>query len=408
MSTQPSWTVPASLASKRTTNPIRQIVDTMKVKPNPNKEMISLALGDPTVFGNYKLHSSCVEAVETQLKSFKANGYPPAAGYEFARAAIAEHHTTPTSQLTANDVVIASGCSGALELCINVLANEGQTILLPRPGFSVYQTIADSKGINCKYYNLIPEKSWEIDLAHLESLIDSTTAAILINNPSNPCGSVYTKQHVLDVLKVAEKHHIPIIADEIYSDMVFAPNQFFPLGSLSVNVPVLSVGGLAKKWLVPGWRLGWILIHDKHNAFSEIRVGLSKLAQIIIGANSLIQASLPSILLKTPSEFYSETKAQLQQQAQYSAKVLGEIQGLKIVVPQGAMYMMVGIDINQFKDIHNDIEFTEKLLSEESVMCLPGQCFKYPNYFRVVFTPPIPKLEEAYARIKQFCERHRK
>jgi tyrosine aminotransferase len=93
--------------------------------------------------------------------------------------------------------------------------NEGQNILLPAPGFSLYETLASSKGIECKFYDLVPEKSWEVNIAHLDSLVDAKTSCILINNPSNPCGSVYSKEHLLQILAVAEKHNLPIISDEV-------------------------------------------------------------------------------------------------------------------------------------------------------------------------------------------------
>lgn len=150
-----SWKVPASIISKRTSNPIRAIVDHIKVKPNANKSMISLALGDPTLFGNFKIHQTCTDAVAKQLHSYKANGYPPSTGYQQSRQAVADKFTTPEAPLSFQDVIITSGCSGALDMCIGVLCNEGDNILLPRPGFSLYQTLADSKGVEVRYYDLL-------------------------------------------------------------------------------------------------------------------------------------------------------------------------------------------------------------------------------------------------------------
>jgi tyrosine aminotransferase len=108
-------------------------------------------------------------------------------------------------------------------------------------------------------------------LEHLESLIDGNTAGILVNNPSNPCGSVYSKEHLQAILKLAEKHHVPIVADEIYGDIVFKGSEFHSMASLTSTVPILAVGGIAKAFVVPGWRVGWILIHDRNNLFREVR-----------------------------------------------------------------------------------------------------------------------------------------
>ncbi|KAG0258746.1 hypothetical protein DFQ27_004475 [Actinomortierella ambigua] len=402
-----SWKVPASIVAKRTSNPIRAIVDHIKVKPNPEKSMISLALGDPTLFGNFKIHQSCTDAVAKQLHSYKANGYPPSTGYMASRQAIADRFTRPDAPLTGQDIIITSGCSGALDMCIGVLCNEGDNILLPRPGFSLYQTLADSKGIEVRYYDLLPEKNWEMDLKQLESLIDERTATVVMNNPSNPCGSVFSKQHLLDFLAVCDKHHLPAIADEIYCDLVFSGQEFFPLASLTTTVPVLSVGGLAKKYLVPGWRVGWVSIHDRNNIFaSEVREGLNSLSQLILGSNSLIQAALPDILNHTDEAFYHDTRVELEALAKLSTDILSKVPGLKVIVPQGAMYVMIAINIAEFKDIPNDIIFTEKLLGEESVMCLPGSVFQCPNFIRIVFTSPPEVLRDAYQRMAEFCARH--
>ncbi|KAG0080424.1 hypothetical protein BGZ92_000649, partial [Podila epicladia] len=339
-----SWKVPASIISKRTSNPIRAIVDHIKVKPNPNKSMISLALGDPTLFGNFKIHQTCTDAVAKQLHSYKANGYPPSTGYQQSRQAVADKFTTPEAPISFQDVIITSGCSGALDMCIGVLCNEGDNILLPRPGFSLYQTLADSKGVEVRYYDLLPENNWEMDLKQLESLIDERTSTVVMNNPSNPCGSVFRKQHLLDFLAVCERHHLPVIADEIYCDLVFSGHEFFPLASLTQTVPVLAVGGLAKKYLVPGWRVGWIFIHDRNNVFAEVREGLNSLSQLILGSNSLIQAALPEILNNTDPSFYHDTRVQLEANAKLSTDILSKVPGLKVIVPQGAMYVMISIN----------------------------------------------------------------
>uniref|UniRef100_A0A8D2M6P5 Tyrosine aminotransferase n=1 Tax=Zonotrichia albicollis TaxID=44394 RepID=A0A8D2M6P5_ZONAL len=196
-------------------------------------------------------------------------------GYHSCREAVAAYYNCPEAPLKAQDVILTSGCSQAIELALAVLANPGQNILVPRPGFSLYKTLALSLGIEVKLYNLLPEKAWEIDLEHLESLVDEKTACLIVNNPSNPCGSVFSKSHLQEILAVAARQCVPILADEIYGDMVFADCKYEPIATLSTNVPVLSCGGLAKRWLVPGWRMGWILIHDRRDIFgNEVRTNV--------------------------------------------------------------------------------------------------------------------------------------
>lgn len=171
----------------------------------------------------------------------------------------------------------------------------------------------------------------------MESLIDVNTSAIILTNPSNPCGSVFSKSHILDILAIAEKHHVPIIADEIYEHFVFPGNTYHSVSSLSKHVPVLSCGGLTKRFLVPGWRLGWIIVHDRHNAFQQVRVGLNNLASRILGANSLVQGAIPAILKNTPQKFYDDLVMTLQNHAEVAFEMLSKIKGLKPIMPKGAM-----------------------------------------------------------------------
>mmetsp|Transcript_21780 Transcript_21780/g.29972 ORF Transcript_21780/g.29972 Transcript_21780/m.29972 type:complete len:411 (-) Transcript_21780:29-1261(-) len=392
-----------------TSNPIRKIVDHRR-PPNPAKKLIPLDIGDPTTYGNMDTHELLPKLVAANVEAGKFNGYAHSCGMLPAREAIAQYVHDPVQPLTADDVIITSGCSGALELSLVALANPGDNFLLPNPCFSLYRTIADSKGIKVKSYNLLPEKGWEIDLDHLESLIDDQTKFILINNPSNPCGSVFSEEHVREIVKVAERNALPIVSDEIYADMVFdhktAP--FVSLASLSSEIPILAVGGLAKRFLVPGWRLGWITIHDRHSRFAEVKQGLKNLTTLILGACTLIQSILPNILAEVPQSFYDLTMEKLRTHAQFLEKGLNDVPGLKCIQPKGAMYMMVQVDVDRFKDIDNDIDFFSLLLEEESVSVLPGEVFGAPNFVRLVTCPSVDVLQVAVERIGEFCARHSK
>ncbi|XP_042741778.1 tyrosine aminotransferase isoform X3 [Lagopus leucura] len=338
---KPRWAVRASEMSKKTFNPVRAIVDSMKVEPNPKKAMISLSLGDPTVFGNLPTNDEVTRAMKEALDSGHYNGYAPSVGYQSCREAVAAYYNCPEAPLEAQDVILTSGCSQAIELALAVLANPGQNILVPRPGFSLYKTLALSMGIEVKLYNLMPEKSWEIDLKHLESLVDEKTACVIVNNPSNPCGSVFSKSHLQKILAVASRQCVPILADEIYGDMVFADCKYEPIATLSTNVPILSCGGLAKRWLVPGWRMGWILIHDRRDIFgNEIRDGLTRLSQRILGPCTIVQGALERILHRTPPDFYHNTLSILKSNADLCYAALSAIPGLQPVRPAGAMYLM--------------------------------------------------------------------
>ncbi|XP_046991821.1 tyrosine aminotransferase [Schistocerca americana] len=399
--------VPASCVARRTHNPLRTIVEELAIQPNPDKHFIALSIGDPTTFGNLRPAPEVVKALHDSIDSGSYHGYGPSVGHLEAREAVARYSSTEKVHVEAKDVVLCSGCSSALDLSITALASPGQNILMPRPAFPLYRTLAESIGVETRSYNLLPENDWEADLNHLESQIDENTAAIVVCNPSNPCGSVFKKQHLKDMLSIAARHKLPIIADEIYEHMVFPGHEFHHLASLSEEVPILSCSGLTKRFLVPGWRMGWIIIHDRNGLFDkEIRKALLSLSQRTIGSNTLVQGAIPAILSNTPQKFFEDTIKVLQDNADLAYDILSEVKGLRPVMPQGAMYMMVGITVTLFPEFSSDLDFVERLVSEESVFCLPSQCFNYPNYMRLVLTVPKEQMEKACKRIAAFCQRH--
>jgi tyrosine aminotransferase len=167
--------------------------------------------------------------------------------------------------------------------------------------------------------------------------------------------------------------------------MVFGSNVFYPMAALTKTVPIVSVGGLAKQFLIPGWRVGWILVHDRQEILKDIRTAYFKLSQLILGANSLVQSAIPDLL--TPvlgsaeanslASFKKEYFHTLEQNAKFTTEKLAQIPGLKVVIPQGAMYVMVQMDPSILKSIKDDCDFTQKLLDEESVFVLPGQVRNY-------------------------------
>ncbi|TNN42476.1 Tyrosine aminotransferase [Liparis tanakae] len=163
------WEVKPSVMADNTLNPIRAIVDGMQLTPNPEKPMISLSIGDPTVFGNLPTDDSVLQALKDAIDSQKYNGYAPSVGYLKSRQAVANFYSCPEAPLEAEDVILTSGCSQAIDLAISVLCNPGDNILVPCPGFSLYKTLAVSMGISIKLYNLLTHivTSWRSGAATL-------------------------------------------------------------------------------------------------------------------------------------------------------------------------------------------------------------------------------------------------
>ena len=189
---------------------------------------------------------------------------------------------------------------------------------------------------------------------------------------------------------------------------MFPGAKHIAVSSLSKNVPVLSCGGLTKRFLVPGWRTGWIIIHDRENRMADAISGLKNMCGRILGSNTLVQGAIPDILEKTPQSYFDSVIDILSDNANLAYGMLKQVRGLNPVMPSGAMYMMVGINIDQFPEFKDDTHFVQELVNEQSVFCLPGSCFEYPNYVRIVLTVPREMIEEACSRIAEFCKAHYK
>lgn len=320
----------------------------------------------------------------------------------FLLQAIVDKYSCQDAPFTSDDVILASGASHALQLAIEAIADAGDNILIPNPGFPLYSTLCRPHGIEDRAYNLNMKKGAIIDLLHMESLIDERTRAIIINNPSNPTGAVFSRRHLQDILAIANRHRVPIIADEIYGDLTYDGAEFIPIATLSPKVPVISVDGIAKRWLVPGWRLGWCIIHDHYDVLSDVKKGMVALSQKIVGPNAIVQGALPSILQDTPEEFFENTKAVISANAKIFYNKLRRVPGLLPVKPSGAMYMMVGIDKKVYGE---ETPFVQGLISEQSVFCLPGTAFSAPGWLRLVLTYPPEISSEACDRIIEFCNK---
>lgn len=398
-------------------NPIREVTENLGA-PNPEKEVVSLAVGDPSATGLMAAPEEATEAVVRAAQGGQRNGYTGSCGTDEARAAVARscHLSSSSGNNNTNvvvekeDVFVCQGCSQALQHSLAALAFPGSNILLPRVGFPLYNVLASYYGMEVRFYELKPHQEWQIDIASLYALSDENTAAILVCNPSNPCGAVYSSAHLSEVVAAAHDLKVPLLADEVYAGIAWG-RPFVSLASLSQDVPVIEVGALSKRFVVPGWRLGWIIVHDRNEILADAGLyqALTKLQQITLSSNSLIQSALPDILDGCPTHYHEEMNEKLAKAAEICVQRVDNVDGLQVTsVPQGAMYLMVEIERKRLQGIEDDVQFARQLLKEESVVILPGRCFGAPNTFRVVFAAPERTLHEAWDRIENFCKRRRR
>ncbi len=166
-----------------------------------------------------------------------------------------------------------------------------------------------------------------------------------------------------EILAIADEYHIPIISDEVYYGLSYNEERpFYSMGNLTTTVPVICTGALSKIYCVPGWRLGWTIVYNNQGYFDNVIEGLGKHSMILLHPNSLVQHALPKILGTVPDSFFTDLKLKLKTAADAAYERLLNIKGIKPIKTSAAMYMMVGIEIDEFKDISDDIDFCKKLL----------------------------------------------
>lgn len=403
--------IEASRHAKNTTNPIRKIVDQMKTPSASTKPMISLSIGDPTTDGHLLTPPTADASIIKYLQTHTANGYPPSVGYPASRQAVASYWKrsfAPSlkNEISIENVILGSGASHVLLMAITALCNPGDTLLLPEPCFSLYGTICSSYGINTSHYRCMSDKDWEVDLDDLKAKITSTTKAVLLNNPSNPCGSSFTRTHVEAILSVCSAAKVPVISDEIYAGQVFTGHTFTSVSDIETDVPRIVVGGLAKNYICPGWRMGWSIVFDPVGVMGDIISGMVALSTLLVGPNSLIQATLDDILNHTDESYLVGVRKEIETTATQAYDLFKQCKGLTPTTPQGAMYLMIGIDPTVLKSFSSGIDFAKALQAEENVQVLPGEIFRCPGYFRIVTAKPVSLVKEAVERIKEFCGRH--
>lgn len=386
------------------------LMQTVGADDKDGKRVISLGMGDPSAHSCFNTTHVAPHAVSDALLSSNFNGYAPTPGLPQTRRAIAEYLSRDLPyKLSMDDVFVTSGCTQAIDVAVALLARPRANILLPRPGFPIYELSATFRHVEVRYFDLLPEKGWEVDIDAVEALADEYTVAMVVINPGNPCGNVYSYQHLKELAEAAKRLKILVIADEVYGHLAFGGKPFVPMGVFGSTVPVLTLGSISKRWIVPGWRLGWFVTTDPCGMFKSPKVveRMKKYFDILGGPATFIQAAVPQILQQTDEVFFKKTLNILKQNSDACYDWIKEIPCLNCAhKPEGSMAVMVKLNLSLLEDISDDIDFCFKLAKEESVIVLPGAAVGLKDWVRFTFAVDPSALEEASGRVKSFCNRH--
>lgn len=362
------------------------------------KKVIYLNIGDPNRF-DFKTPPHLIAAVTKAIKQNK-NFYADSAGEEEAIDAIADYYRSIGISVLNSDVLITFGVSEAIGMCIAALFNREDNVLIPRPSYPVYSAYLDLYEVGKNFYTLDEEKGWNLNVGEIEKNIDKNTKAIVVINPNNPTGAIYDKQTLKDLINIAGQHNLLIFADEIYDELILE-GKMYHLAALSKDVPVITFNGLAKNFLAPGWRAGWLVIKDVSGQLKEAKDAIFELARARLCAATPQQYAIKAALTGNRKHI-KETVKKLRSRRDLTFERLNQIDGLSLAKPRATFYAFPKINFGM-----DDRAFVTKLLEEEGVAVVHGSGFDMPRHFRLVYLPKAQLLNEAMDKIESFVKRNK-
>ena len=383
---------------------IREIVVPARKLEQKGIKVIHLNIGDPNKY-DFDTPQHMKDALYKATMD-RFNGYAPSEGnFELRKAIIEREKKRNNVDYSLNDICICTGVTEALQTLLTAMLDPKDELLIPGPTYPQYFLITRVMGAKPVSYQCNEEESWQPDVEDIRKNISKHTKGIVLINPNNPTGALYSKKVVQKIIDIAGEHNIPIISDEIYDDMVFDEKQQATATLAEQDIPVITFNGFSKVYLVPGWRMGYILFHHT-GELDEIQDAFMRLARSRLCANSVCQHACIAAL-KGPQDHIEKVNQKLRQRRDFSYKRLNEIDGISTAKPQGAFYIFPKIEAMEKNIWKTDKEFVLDLLHTAHVLVVHGSgfCPTYgKNHFRAVILPDIDTLGEAFNKLESFIK----
>ena len=371
-------------------------------------KIINLNIGNPAPFG-FDAPDEIVHDIIANIR--EAQGYADSRGLFAARKAVMQYYQSIGVKNTQiEDVFIGNGVSELIVMCMQALLNEGDEVLLPAPDYPLWTTAVSLSGGKPTHYICDEKNDWNPDLKDLASKITARTKAIVVINPNNPTGAVYTKETIEAIVKLAEDNSLMIFSDEIYDKILYDEAAHHSVAPLVENTVAVTMCGLSKNYRAAGFRGGWLIMSGAKHRAKSFTEGLTLLASMRLCANVFAQFGIQTALGGYQSiQDLVASKGRLYKQMEMIHARLNKIDGISCVKPKGALYVFPKIDLKKF-DFKDDEDFVYNLLEEKHVLVVAGTGFNYPkkDHFRIVTLPSVEILNDALDRIEDFLEHHRK
>lgn len=383
------------------------VLDKARMMEEEGQKIIKLNIGNLAVFG-LEPPDEIVQDMIRNLPS--AGGYTDSKGLFAPRKAVVHYcQQKHIAGVTVDDVYLGNGASELITMSMNALLNAGDEILVPAPDYPLWTASVSLSGGTPVHYLCDEGADWTPDLADVESKISPRTRGMVIINPNNPTGALYSEAVLHDMLALARKHGLIVFADEIYDKTLFDGHRHTSVASLAQDVLCVTFNGLSKNYRSCGYRAGWMVVSgDKRQAADYIE-GLTMLASMRLCANTPGQLAIQTALGGYQSiDDLVAPGGRLCRQRDMAYDMLSSIPGVSVVKPKAALYMFPRLDPKVYP-IVDDQQFAYDLLEQERVLVVQGTGFNFPtpDHFRLVFLPHEDDLAEAVGRIGRFLERMR-
>jgi len=371
------------------------------------QHILKLHIGNPAPFG-FDAPEEILHDVIHNLPV--AQGYSDSKGLFSARKAVMQYYQDrQISGIDLEDIYLGNGVSELIVMAMQALLDNGDEVLIPAPDYPLWTAAVALSGGTPVHYLCDEQSAWFPDLADMRGKITPNTRAIVLINPNNPTGAVYSRELLLEVVAIAREHRLMILADEIYDQILYDNAEHISVASLCDDVLVLTLCGLSKSWRVAGFRSGWLLVSGAKKQAKSYIEGLDMLANMRLCPNVPSQHAIQTALggPKSIQELIlPQGRLGLQRDRAY--ELLCAIPGIHCVKPMGALYAFPRIDPKHCP-IVNDEQFVLDLLRSEKLLVVQGSAFNWPepDHFRLVTLPHMDDLEQAIGRIGRFIQHYR-
>ena len=370
-------------------------------------KIIKLNIGNVGVFGFDPPEEIQLDMIRNLSN---ASAYSDSKGIFAARKAIMQYCQEKGIQgVNLDDVYTGNGVSELIVLSMNALLNDGDEVLVPMPDYPLWTAAVSLSSGTPVHYLCDESKDWAPDLNDLRKKITPRTKAIVVINPNNPTGAIYSKEVLQELTQIAREHDLILFADEIYDKMLYDGEKHISLASLSTDVVTITFNGLSKNYRSCGYRAGWMVVSGDKEMVRDYIEGLNMLASMRLCANVPGQYAIQTALggYQSIDDLVNEG-GRLARQRDLAWKLITDIPGVTCVKPKSALYLFPRLDPEVYP-IADDQRFIADLLREEKVLLVQGSGFNWgkPDHFRVVFLPHEDVLKEAIGRLARFLERYR-